>query len=243
MTVPGRLRGQFVDPVEHPGERDGAQFLEHQEDGQRQADVTDPVHDEGLLRGGRGGRPIRPEPDQQVGRQADTLPAGVQRDERVAEHQQQHGRDEQVQVGEELAPVRVVRHVADGIDVDQRADAGDQQHEGQRQRVDEQAKVDVQRSGLDPGEDAHLVHPVGGRLTQHVQEHHEAEHERRDHGRAADQVADPVEHPAADQQHDRTGQRQRDEQHRRPVQTRHWIISFWLNSAINSVTRTPGSRT
>ena len=58
------------------------------------------------------------------------------------------------------------------------------------------------------------------------EEHRNADAERRDHRRAADDVADPVQQPATDQQHDRPGQRQGDEQHRRPVDTRHWINSF-----------------
>ena len=44
-----------------------------------------------------------------------------------------------------------MRHVPDGIDVDQRADAGDEQHEHQRQRVDQQAGVDLEAADRDPG--------------------------------------------------------------------------------------------
>ena len=166
VTVPGDCSATSSMLREHAGERDRAHLLEHQEDGQRQADVTDPVHDERLLGGGGRGRSVRPEPDQQVGRQADALPAGVQGDERVAQHQQQHRRDEQVQVREELAPVGVVRHVADRVDVDQRADTGDQQHEGQRQRVDEQPEVDVQRPDWIQVNTVHRVHPVVRRLAE-----------------------------------------------------------------------------
>ena len=38
----------------------------------------------------------------------------------VGQDQQQHRGDEQVEEGEEAAPPLVVRHVADGVDVDQR---------------------------------------------------------------------------------------------------------------------------
>ena len=50
----------------------------------------------------------------------------------LGEHQREHRGDEQVEVGEEPAPARVVLHVADRVDVDQRADAGDQQQEQRR---------------------------------------------------------------------------------------------------------------
>ena len=138
------MRGERA-PAEAPGggsktpaNDDGAERGEHQHDRERQADVTDPVDDERLLgRGGRG-RLVLPEADQQVRREADALPADEQHEVVVGEHQQQHRRDEQVEVAEEPAPARVVLHVADRVDVDQRADAGDQQHEQRRQLVEQQ---------------------------------------------------------------------------------------------------------
>ena len=45
-----------------------------------------------------------------------------------------------------------MRHVADGVNVDQRADAGDDhQHHG-GQPVDGEIAADVERAALDPGE-------------------------------------------------------------------------------------------
>ena len=49
---------------------------------------------------------VLPEPDQQVRREADALPARVQHQVVVGQHQQQHRGDEQVQVAEEPAPLR-----------------------------------------------------------------------------------------------------------------------------------------
>ena len=117
---------------------------EHQHDGQGQPGVADPVGDERLLGRGRGGGLVLPEPDQQVGGQAHALPARVQGQVVVGQHQQQHRGQEQVHVAEEPAPLRVVRHVADREDVDQRADAGDQQHEADRQRVEQQADAHLE---------------------------------------------------------------------------------------------------
>ena len=76
-----------------------------------------------------------PETDQQVTREPDAFPADVQQQVVVGEHQHQHRGDEQVQVAEELASIRVVGHVAERIDVDQRADDGDQQDEDHRQLI------------------------------------------------------------------------------------------------------------
>ena len=126
------------------GEAGGAERDEGQHDRERHADVADAVDHERLLgRGGRG-RLVLPEADQQVRRQADALPAEEQAEVVLGQHQHQHRGDEQVEVAEEPAPAGVVRHVADGVDVDQRADAGDQQQEQRRQRVVEQVHADVE---------------------------------------------------------------------------------------------------
>ena len=127
-----------VRAVEDAGEVDRAERAEHEEDRDREPGVTDPVDDERLLGRDRRGRLELPEPDQQVGRQADALPADVQDQVVVGQHQQQHRGDEQVHVAEEPPPAGVVRHVADRVDVDERANAGDQQHERYRQRVEQQ---------------------------------------------------------------------------------------------------------
>src|SRR5690606_20917121 len=95
---------------------------------------------------------VRPETDQQIRRQADALPADVQAEEIVHQHQQQHRGEEQIQVREELSALRVLAHVADRVDVDQRANTGDQQRETHRQLVELQTEVDLQIGDGNPGE-------------------------------------------------------------------------------------------
>ena len=72
----------------------------------QQPDVTDAVGDERLLRGDRVRRVVVPEPDEQVRRETHALPADEQQHVRVREDQQQHRRDEQVEVREEPAAGR-----------------------------------------------------------------------------------------------------------------------------------------
>ena len=84
--------------------------------------------------------------DEQVRAEADALPAEEGDEEARAEDEHQHRGGEQVQVGEEPAEALVAVHVADRIEVDQRADAGDEQDPRDRQRVGVEAHVDVQRS-------------------------------------------------------------------------------------------------
>ena len=76
------------------------------------------------------------EADQQVAAQPHAFPADEQQQVVRRQHQHQHEEHEQVQVGEEAVVAAFVRHVADGVDVDQRADAGDDQQHDRGQPVD-----------------------------------------------------------------------------------------------------------
>ena len=115
---------------------------EDAEDAEREAEIADAVDDEGLDRRGIGRGPLVPEADQQIGGEADALPAEEHLEEVVGRHQHQHGEGEEREIGEEARPVRIVRHVADRIDVDERRDGRhDDQHHG-RQRVDAERPVD-----------------------------------------------------------------------------------------------------
>ena len=192
----------------------GAPGDEHQPDGERQADVADAVDDERLL-GGRGGRVlVLPEADQQVRREADALPAQEQAEVVGRHDQHEHGGHEQVEVAEEPAPPVVVGHVADGVDVDQRPDAGDQQHEQRGERVVDQVEVDREVAGLEPGEQALGDLAVLLRATEHRDEHGQADQERADGQDAAEQVSPPVhdlgDDGPADEQDHRAEQRQGD---------------------------------
>ena len=91
-----------------------------QEDAEREAEVADPVDDEGLDRRGVGRRLLVPEADQQIGGEADAFPAEEHLHQIVGRHQHQHGEGEQRQIGEEARPARVLGHVADRIEVDER---------------------------------------------------------------------------------------------------------------------------
>ena len=94
-----------------------------------------------------------PERDQEVGAGADALPAEEGDEHVAAQHQHQHREDEQVQVHEELRELRVAVHVADRVQVDQRADAGDEQRHRDRQRVDQEPDAHVEAADVDPVEE------------------------------------------------------------------------------------------
>ncbi len=192
---------------------DRADRLEGEEHRQHEAEVADAVGDEGLLAGRGRRRPGVPEGDQEVGARADALPA-EERDEQVlAEHEHQHREGEQVEVQEELGELRVPVHVADRVEVDQRADAGDEQAHRDAQRVGEERHVDVQRPDRQPLEQGDDVAALVGRIAEQVDVRAGGHDERQpDHRRRqvpGQRVAEP---PPQQQDQEEPHQRERRDQ-------------------------------
>ena len=208
--------GQLADPLEHLGVLQRAEVRPQQEDRDRQADVADPVHEERLLRRRRRGRAVLIPADQQVRGEADALPAEVEHHEVVAQDEQQHRGDEQVELTEEPPPARVVAHVADGVQVDQRADTGDEQHERQRQRVEAQPEVDVQAADGEPAEQRQLAGALVGGQREGVEEDQQADDERPGDGGDPEPVTPAVRAPPGEQQHDGAQSGQREQQPGQP---------------------------
>ena len=85
---------------------------EQAEDTEREAEVADTVDDERLDRCRVGRRLLVPETDQQIGREADALPAEEHLQQVVGRHQRQHREREERQVGEKARPVLVLGHMS-----------------------------------------------------------------------------------------------------------------------------------
>ncbi len=132
---------------------------EHREDAQRETEIADAVDHERLDGGGVGRRLLEPEPDQQVAGEAHPFPAEEQLHQVVGRHQHQHGEGEQRQVGHEPRAVRIVAHVADRIEVDERGHRVDDHQHDRGQGVDTQRPGDIEIAGIDPGQqhDAGIV--------------------------------------------------------------------------------------
>ena len=145
--VAGRQGGQdgrVVERVEMP---------EHQEQGDHEPEVADPVGDERLLGRDRGAVALEPEADQPVGAEPDALPAEEAEQEVVREDQHDHREQEQVHVEKEPPVARVALHVPDRVQRDQAADPGDEEAPDHRERIELQPEVDVEGVDRDPGED------------------------------------------------------------------------------------------
>jgi hypothetical protein len=123
--------------------------VEHGEDGEdaeREAEIADAVDDEGFDRRGVGSRLVVPEADQEVGGEANALPAEEQLDKIVRGDERQHGESEHRQVSEEALLVRVVIHVADGIEVHEAGHGGYHHQHHCRERVDAERPGALQRA-------------------------------------------------------------------------------------------------
>ena len=111
------------------------------------AEVTDTVDDEGFHRSSRCRRLGIPETDQKIRCQTNALPAEEQLDQVVGGNQHQHRKGEQAQIRHEARLVRIMRHIADGIDVNHRGHAGhnDQHHTGQRINTQRPGRIKAAR--------------------------------------------------------------------------------------------------
>ena len=140
--VPRGAGGEFrCDLAE--GER--AEVGEQKEDANEEAEVADAVDDEGFLAGGDGGVALEVEADEQIGGETDALPADEHHEDVAGEDQDGHEEEEEVEVAEVARVALFVGHVADGVDVDEEADAGDDEEHDERKLIEDEAEVDVER--------------------------------------------------------------------------------------------------
>src|SRR5690606_3771095 len=75
----------------------------------------------------------------------------------IAKDQDQHHRHKEVEVGEEPRIALVVAHVACAVDMNQKADASNEQHHGDAQRVNQQRCVNAQIADVYPLPQLYLV--------------------------------------------------------------------------------------
>src|SRR6202011_2938631 len=113
--------------------------------------IADAIDDESFFTGVGGGLFQEIEADQQGAAEAYAFPADEQENVVCGEDQDEHEEHEEVEVREEAVVAALVGHVAGGIDVDQPADAGDDQEHHYGQLIDLQVEAGAEGTRGDPG--------------------------------------------------------------------------------------------
>ena len=140
------------------GKNNGTGRRPDHQDPEHESEVADAVGEKGFL-GGRGrGVAFEPMPDENIGSEADELPKNKEHDEIVREHDAEHGKHEERESGEVARLAFVAPHVAERVDMNQRANARDEDEhhaaqivQNKTERHDEQPgkfKPIERRSGL-----------------------------------------------------------------------------------------------
>src|SRR5258706_11681484 len=143
------MLGQFGE-IQSPDSL-AAELGDQYEDAEDEAKIADAVDDKRFVAGNRIVVLAVPKADQQVRTQSDAFPADEKQQQVVAHHQRQHEKNKQIEINEEPDHVIVMAHVTQRIDVNQKADAGDDQQHHRGQRIDLKRQVDLERAGLNPG--------------------------------------------------------------------------------------------
>ena len=120
------------------------------EDGERKAEVADPVDQECLQRRRRGCRPRVPVADQQVAANPHAFPEDIGEQIVIRQYKSRHREDEQTDQGEEPGIARISGHVAHGEDGHQRRDECDHREHHRRQPVDPELDGDLEVADRQP---------------------------------------------------------------------------------------------
>src|SRR5256886_15390152 len=123
--------------------------------------IADAIHDERLAAGVGIDLLSEPETDQEIAAQPYAFPSHEHHREVGAQHQYQHEEHEQVEIREVARVTGVLFHVADAEEMDQRADAGDDQQHHRRELIHLEGDVDLQRADRNPRPIAQYDGPGG----------------------------------------------------------------------------------
>ena len=208
--VHGRRR-ERVDVVEDRTELERPGRPDEQHEPERERRVADRVHHEGLLRRRHGFRLVVPEPDEEVGREADQTPADEQEEEVPRLHEHEHREDEERHVREVATLLLVALHVAHRVPDDQSTDTGDDEHHRAREGVEENLHLHLEVARLEPGVRGRDVLAVRRIRGPQSEEGDERAAERDERGEDGDPRRCPPRDPSA-RQRDRDCTREGSEQ-------------------------------
>jgi hypothetical protein len=142
----GRPRG-IAGGLEEFGEIECVEGPEEQKHAEHEAEVADAVDDESFLAGVGSGFSEEIEADQKVAGQANAFPTYEEQHIVRGEDQNQHEEHEQIQVGEEAVVAAFMGHVTGRVDVNEEADAGDDEDHDHGELVHLQVEAGAKISG------------------------------------------------------------------------------------------------
>src|SRR5437868_8460504 len=146
-----RIAGEAPELRDDVVEKDGASRAPDHENAKHETEIADAIGDESFF--SRIGRGIALEPvaNEQIGTEADQLPEDEQHNEIVREHDAQHREHEERKGGEITRFAGIIPHVAERINMDQTADAGDKHKHGFAQLIESKGDWNAQYSReIDP---------------------------------------------------------------------------------------------
>ena len=156
---------------EDVGVAERAERAESQEDGHHEAEIADTVGDESLLACRGVGFVGEPEGYEEIRASPHAFPAEESQQQIVAEHENQHGKHEQVEIEEEFGEVRIAVHVAEGIEMYERAHPGDEQGHSDRKRVGQERHIHRQVARRHPRKQGESHRPFFAFQSQQPDEH------------------------------------------------------------------------
>ena len=133
-----RLNRKRTSSICHSAEIQGPEGVENQKNAENESPIADAIDDERFLASIRRAFLLVPVANEQVRAEPDPLPTHEHRHEAAPENEDQHEKAKQIQIAEEtrVSAARLVVHVGGRVNVDQKADAGNDQDHHPRQGIE-----------------------------------------------------------------------------------------------------------
>src|ERR1035437_4923270 len=126
------------------GEAERSQIPSQRKRAENESSIADAVHDERLVGSGRSRVAMKVKANQQIRAQAHAFPSHKQKHVVIRQDERKHREHEQVQVSKEAVVTAFVRHVSDGVNVDQHAHAGYEEEPNAREGIEQEPGVGVE---------------------------------------------------------------------------------------------------
>ena len=145
-------RSRIHDPSEKIRVIQKARTADRHESGhtEKEADVTDTVHEECLVSSLAVLQILVPETDEEVRAKAHTFPTEERENQGVRKNEHDHAEHEQVDVSKELGKAAILVHVTRRVHRDERRNARDEEKHCTGKPIKEESEVRLEQRSVDP---------------------------------------------------------------------------------------------